>query len=161
MKNIITQISRVIVGLLFIISGLIKLNDPVGFSFKLEEYFGETVLNLPFLIPYALAIALFVVIFETVLGVMLLLGYQRQFTIWSLLLMIVFFTFLTFYSAYFNKVTDCGCFGDALKLTPWESFTKDIILLFFIVILAINQKLIHPLFSKNVRAALVALSLAG
>ena len=161
MRNIITQFSRVFVGLLFIISGLIKLNDPVGFSYKLEEYFGETVLNMPALIPYALAIALFVVIFETVLGVMLLLGFQRRFTIWSLLLMIVFFTFLTFYSAYFNKVTDCGCFGDALKLTPWESFTKDIVLLIFIVILAINRDLIRPIFAKNVRNILVYLSIAA
>ena len=79
--------------------------------------------------PIALMIAVFVVIFEVVLGIMLLIGFKPKFTVWSLFLMIVFFTFLTFYSAYFNKVTDCGCFGDALKLTPWESFTKDIVLL--------------------------------
>src|SRR5690606_6578086 len=115
-----------------IISGLIKLNDPVGFSFKLEEYFSTGVLDLPFLIPYALAIALFLVIFEVMLGIMLLMGYQARFTVWNLLLMIIFFTFLTFYSAYFNKVTDCGCFGDAIKLTPWESFTKDVVLLLLI-----------------------------
>ena len=71
-----------------------------------------------FLIPMALLIACVVVIFEVVLGVMLLIGYKTKFTVYSLLGMIVFFTFLTFYSAYFNKVTDCGCFGDALKLTP-------------------------------------------
>lgn len=158
MKNILTQFSRIFVGLLFIISGLIKLNDPVGFSFKLEEYFSEGVLNLPFLIPYALAIAVFIVIFEAVLGVMLLVGFKTKFTVWSLLLMIVFFTFLTFYSAYFNKVTDCGCFGDALKLTPWESFTKDVVLLFFILILFFNQKLIRPLFSKKATNALVIFS---
>lgn len=149
MKNIITQFSRGFVGLLFIISGLIKLNDPMGFSYKLEEYFNANVLNLEFLIPYALIIACFVVIFEVVLGVMLLIGFKPKFTVWSLLAMIVFFTFLTFYSAYFNKVTDCGCFGDALKLTPWESFTKDIVLLFFIIILFFNQKLINPLFGKT------------
>ena len=62
--------------------------------------------------------------------------------------MILFFTFLTFYSAYFNKVTDCGCFGDALKLTPWESFTKDIVLLVLILILLINLKYIQPLFGR-------------
>ncbi len=160
MKNIITQFSRIFVGLLFIISGLIKLNDPVGFSFKLAEYFGETVLNLPFLIPYALAIAVLIVIFETVLGFMLLIGFKRKFTVWSLLLMIVFFTFLTFYSAYFNKVTDCGCFGDALKLTPWQSFTKDVVLLFFILILFVNQKLIKPLFSDKIQNILTLLSIA-
>lgn len=159
MKNSITQFSRIFVGLLFIISGLIKLNDPVGFSYKLAEYFGEPVLNLPFLVPYALALAVFIVIFETVLGFMLLIGFKTKFTIWSLLLMIVFFTFLTFYSAYFNKVTDCGCFGDALKLTPWESFTKDVVLLFFILILFFNKKLIKPLFSNKFQNILTLVSI--
>ncbi len=160
MKKFITWFSRIFVGLLFIISGLIKLNDPVGFSYKLAEYFGETVLNLPFLIPVALPLAVFIVIFEAILGVMLLVGYQRKFTVWSLLLMIVFFTFLTFYSAYFNKVTDCGCFGDALKLTPWQSFWKDIILLFFILILFVNQKYITPLFTRAGRGIVVGIALA-
>lgn len=159
MKNIIVQFSRIFVGLLFIISGLIKLNDPVGFSFKLAEYFGETVLNLPILIPFALAIAVGIVIFETVLGFMLLIGFKTKFTIGSLLLMIVFFTFLTFYSAYFNKVTDCGCFGDALKLTPWQSFTKDIVLLFFILIVFFNKKLIQPFFSTKIQNVLVLISI--
>jgi uncharacterized membrane protein YphA (DoxX/SURF4 family) len=158
MKNFLVQFSRIFVGLLFIISGLIKLNDPVGFSYKLAEYFGETVLNFPFFIPYALAIAVAIVVFETVLGFMLLIGFKPKFTVWSLLLMIVFFTFLTFYSAYFNKVTDCGCFGDALKLTPWQSFTKDVVLLIFIVILFLNVKKIRPLFNGNFRNALVSLS---
>tara|TARA_B100000949_G_scaffold95916_1_gene85463 strand:+ start:4851 stop:5945 length:1095 start_codon:yes stop_codon:yes gene_type:complete len=142
-------ISRIIVGVLFIISGLIKLNDPMGFSFKLEEYFSPGVLDLPFLTPLALAISIFVVIVEVILGVLLLIGFKPKFTVWSLLLMIVFFTFLTFYSAYFNKVTDCGCFGDAIKLTPWESFTKDVILLVFILILFFGRKYITPLFSPK------------
>lgn len=159
MKNIITQFSRIFVGILFIISGLIKLNDPIGFAFKLEEYFSVPVLNLPFLEPFALAIAVFMVILEVVLGVMLLIGFKRKLTIWSLLLMIVFFTFLTFYSAYFNKVTDCGCFGDALKLTPWESFTKDIVLLFFILILYFNIKFINPVFKNKINTAIVVISL--
>ncbi len=141
--------SRVFVGVLFIISGFIKLNDPVGFSFKLEEYFSPAVLDFPFLEPYALAISIFVVIVEVLLGVLLLLGFQPKFTIWSLLAMIVFFTFLTFYSAYYNKVTDCGCFGDAVKLTPWESFAKDIVLLVLILILWKGSKYIQPLFSDK------------
>lgn len=154
----LVAISRILVGVLFIISGLIKLNDPVGFSFKLEEYFSTGVLDLPFLIPYALAISLFLVIFEVMLGIMLLMGYQVRFTVWSLLLMILFFTFLTFYSAYFNKVTDCGCFGDAIKLTPWESFTKDVILLALIIVLFRWRQLINPLF-KPVSGALIILLL--
>jgi uncharacterized membrane protein YphA (DoxX/SURF4 family)/peroxiredoxin len=159
MKNIITQFSRLFVGLLFIISGLIKLNDPIGFSYKLAEYFSEPVFNLPFLTPLALGLALFLVILEVVLGVMLLIAYKSKFTIWSLLILIVLFTFLTFYSAYFNVVKDCGCFGDALKLTPWQSFTKDIVLLFFILILFINQKLVKPLFDKSVQNILAYVSI--
>lgn len=89
--RLLVGISRIIVGILFIISGWIKLNDPMGFSFKLEEYFEVGVLNLPFLVPYALAIAIAVVIFEVLLGIMLLVGYKPKFTVWSLLLMIVFF----------------------------------------------------------------------
>lgn len=142
-------ISRVIVGVLFIISGLIKLNDPLGFSFKLEEYFSPGVLDLPIFVPMALGISIFVVIVEVILGVLLLLGFKPKFTVWSLLAMIVFFTFLTWYSAYFNKVTDCGCFGDAVKLTPWESFTKDVILLVFILILFFGKKYITPLFNPK------------
>lgn len=158
--KIITTICRILVGILFIISGLIKLNDPIGFSFKLEEYFGANVLNLEFLIPYALALAVVIVIFEVVLGVMLLVGYKKNFTVWSLLLMILFFTFLTFYSAYFNKVTDCGCFGDALKLTPWESFSKDVVLLVLILVLFINKKHIKRIFGKVATNITVYASLA-
>ena len=154
----LVAISRIFVGILFIISGFIKLNDPVGFSFKLEEYFSQGVLDLPVFEPYALAISIFVVIFEVLLGVMLLVGFRVKFTVWSLLLMIVGFTFLTFYSAYYNKVTDCGCFGDAIKLTPWESFTKDIILLVLIVLLFIGQKYITPLFDIKIRRIVIVFS---
>ena len=145
--KVITGIARVLVGILFIFSGFIKLNDPVGFSYKLQEYFSEGVLNLEFLIPFALVLAIIIVIFELVLGIMLLIGYAPKFTTWCLLLMILFFTFLTFYSAYFNKVTDCGCFGDAIPLTPWQSFYKDVALLVLILILFFNRKLIKPLFA--------------
>ena len=144
----IVSISRIFVGVLFIISGFIKLNDPLGFSYKLQEYFSADVLNIPFLEPYALIISILVVVFEVVLGVFLLIGYKPKFTVWSLLGMIVFFTFLTFYSAYFDKVKDCGCFGDALKLTPWESFTKDVVLLVFILILFVGIKHINPVLNK-------------
>ncbi|WP_047246081.1 BT_3928 family protein [Maribacter thermophilus] len=157
----ILGVVRIFVGVLFIISGYIKLNDPVGFSFKLEEYFSQGVLNLPFFEPYALAISIFVVILEVLLGVLLIVGYKPKFTLWSLLGMIVFFTFLTFYSAYFNKVTDCGCFGDAIKLTPWESFTKDVVLLVLILLLFFGGKYIKPLFRPFTTKVIVALSLVA
>lgn len=144
----LVNICRILVGGLFIFSGFIKLNDPLGFSYKLEEYFSYDVLDIPFLIPFALGISVFVVVFEVVLGVFLLVGYKPKFTVWSLLGMIVFFTFLTFYAAYFEKVKDCGCFGDFLKLDPWESFWKDIILLVLILVLFIGQRHIKPILSK-------------
>lgn len=159
--KLITQISRVIVGALFIFSGLIKLNDPVGFSFKLDEYFGADVLNLPFLQPFALELAVFVVILEVLLAVALLIGFWKNITSWLLLLMIIFFTFLTFYSAYFNKVTDCGCFGDAIPLTPWESFGKDVILTILILIIFFNRKYINPLIGKSAQSAVMGFALIG
>lgn len=143
--KILVGIARIFVGILFIISGFIKLNDPIGFSFKLQEYFSAEVLNLEFFIPFALVIAICLVVFELVLGIMLIIGYLPKFTLWSLLVMIVFFTFLTFYSAYFDKVKDCGCFGDALPLTPWQSFYKDAVLLVLILVLFFNRKLITPI----------------
>jgi uncharacterized membrane protein YphA (DoxX/SURF4 family) len=125
-----TYLIRVLTSLLFIFSGFIKVNDPKGFGYKLEEYFG--VFGIDFLNPLAAGLAIFICVVEMALGMALLLGWQKRMTLWALLLMMVFFTFLTFYSAWFNKVTDCGCFGDFLKLTPWQSFTKDIVLLVFI-----------------------------
>ena len=147
--KVLVGFSRIFVGVLFIFSGFVKLNDPLGFSYKLQEYFSEGVLNLEFLQPIALLLAVFLVIFEILVGITLLLGYLPKFTVWSLLSMIVFFTFLTFYSAYFNKVTDCGCFGDAIPLTPWESFTKDIILLVLVLVLFFNQKYITPILNPD------------
>lgn len=138
-KQTMLYVIRLLVGGLFIFSGLIKVNDPVGTAIKLEEYFdvfSNDVASFFYLFKdYALPIGVVLVVAEVVLGVMLILGVRLRFTVWALGLMILFFTFLTFYSAYFNKVTDCGCFGDAIKLTPWESFTKDVILLILIGIL--------------------------
>jgi len=147
--KILVALARLIVGALFVFSGFVKLNDPIGFAFKLEEYFSPSVLDLGFLSPYALIIAVVLVIFELVVGIMLLIGYRPKFTTWALLLMIIFFTFLTFYSAYFNKVTDCGCFGDAIPLTPWESFYKDVILFVLILILFFKREHITPLLGKD------------
>ena len=133
--KILVQIARIIVGVLFIFSGFVKLVDPIGSQYKFEEYFSEGVLNLEFLIPYALPFAVFLIISEIVLGFALLVGWKAKFTVGSLKIMILVFLFLTWYSAYYDKVTDCGCFGDAIKLKPWETFYKDVILtllIFFI-----------------------------
>ena len=84
------------------------------------------------------------IILEVVLGVAILIFWRMNLSTWLLLLMMTFFTFLTFYSAYFNKVTDCGCFGDAIKLTPWESFTKDVVLMVFVLHLFWYRKSYKP-----------------
>lgn len=149
----IALLSRVLVGILFIFSGLIKINDPVGTAIKLEEYFEvfATDISSFFLVfvPYALFLAVLLSVLEVVLGLAILIWYRSRTTIWILLLMIIFFTFLTFYSAYFNKVTDCGCFGDAIKLTPWQSFIKDILLLLLILVLFFNKNIFKPLLSTK------------
>jgi hypothetical protein len=132
-KNVADQASRFFVGGLFIFSGLIKLNDPIGTRIKMEEYFGVFAEDFgsffSAFVPLSLEIGMIMIIMEIVLGVAVLLYYRMNVTTILLLLLMIFFTFLTFYSAYFNKVTDCGCFGDAIKLTPWQSFIKDIILM--------------------------------
>ena len=156
--KILVGIARIFVGILFIISGFVKLNDPIGFSYKLQEYFSAEVLNLEFLVPFALIIAIVLVIIELVLGIMLIIGYLPKFTLWSLLLMTLFFTFLTFYSAYFNKVLDCGCFGDAMPLTPWQSFYKDIVLMILILLIFFNSKYLTPIFAPASHKWIVFLS---
>lgn len=137
-NNKLTILTKLFVSLLFIFSGLIKLNDPLGFSYKLEEYF--EVFHITFLSPLAVSIAVLLCALEVVLGIFLMIGYYTKKVIWALLLLILFFTFLTFYSAYFDVVKTCGCFGDAIALTPWQSFGKDIILLIAILFLFYQRK---------------------
>ncbi len=155
--KIIHTLIRIFVGVLFIFSGLIKLNDPVGTKIKLEEYFEVFAADFSWasglfhlLIPAALVIAVVLCVAEVVLGVALLLQYRLKTTVWILLGIIVFFTFLTFYSAYYNKVTDCGCFGDAIKLSPWQSFSKDILLLVLILVLFFQRKKLYSTASRSV-----------
>lgn len=161
--------SRLFVGSLFIVSGLIKANDPLGFSYKLEEYFAESALNLPFLEPWALTLAIAACVAEIILGFAVLFGAKIRLATWSLLLLTLFFGWLTAYTATCDPsgtytiiengvevqksvtcVTDCGCFGDAMKgsvgrsLTPWESFSKDMVLLVFILPIFFFQRKIKP-----------------
>jgi uncharacterized membrane protein YphA (DoxX/SURF4 family) len=155
--KILVQLSRILVGVLFIISGFIKANDTIGFSYKLVEYF--EVFNMPIFVPYAVALAMVICIFEICVGFALLLGAYAKINAWLLLLMIVFFTLLTGYSAITHKVTDCGCFGDAIKLKPIESFIKDLVLLVFIGIIFIGHQHIKPLFNRGLQTIGLGISL--
>ena len=158
--KIVVQLSRILVGALFIFSGFVKLVDPIGSQYKFQEYFSESVLNMEFLIPYALPFAILLIVAEILLGVMILIGYKSKLTVWSLFVLTLIFLFLTWYSAYYNKVTDCGCFGDAIKLSTWETFYKNVILIALIVLLLIKVAHIKPVFKGNVPKVITFLSLA-
>ncbi len=163
-RKYIDLFSRFFVGGLFIFSGLIKLNDPIGTEIKLEEYFEVFAADFSPIfhgfIPYSLELGLLMIVLEIVLGIALLINYRMKETTWTLLLLIIFFTFLTGYSAIFNKVTDCGCFGDAIKLTPWESFYKDLILIVFILHLFWYRNYFEPVLrSRDGHAVIIAATL--
>ena len=141
------SIIRVLVGLLFIFSGLVKANDPHGLSYKMQEYFeiwGFLQLNAISLISSVLMNA-----FEIIAGFALLLGWKFKFFSWLLLLLILFFTFLTGYTYMTGKPTNCGCFGDCLIITSKTSFLKDVALTLMIGFLFWNRNKIRPLFSTR------------
>ncbi len=148
MNNIITQIIRIIVAVTFIFSGFVKLIDPLGSAYKFEEYFGADVLNLEFLIPYSLLFSVVLILIEISLGTLLLLGCRAIYTLWGLFFLTLIFLFLTWYSAEYNKVTDCGCFGDAITLTPWETFYKNVVLIVLIIYLLFKRWDIQPIFTQ-------------
>jgi uncharacterized membrane protein YphA (DoxX/SURF4 family) len=145
--NYLLGFCRIFTGLLFIFSGFIKANDPTGFGYKLQEYF--EVFHLTAFNEYATAIAVVICGFEILLGALLLLGVYANTVAWGLLLLILFFTFLTFYSAFFEVVTSCGCFGDAIPLTPWQSFSKDLVILALILIIFFNRKQLRSIIKGS------------
>jgi len=150
-------IVRIIVGVLFIFSGLVKANDPSGLSYKMQEFFdvwGWSALN-----NYSLAFALLMNTFEIVAGVAVLLGWRMKLFSWLLLLLIIFFTFLTGYAVLHpDKIKTCGCFGDCLPLTPMQSFLKDLLLTLLILFIFIKRNIIRPVFSASVNAILLTIT---
>lgn len=141
MKALLT-ITRILVGLLFIFSGLIKANDPLGLSYKMQEFF--EVWGLHSLNGYTLLFSLLMNGFEILAGVAVLLGWRMKLFSRLLLLLIIFFTFLTGYALFSGKIKTCGCFGDCIPITPVQSFIKDLLLLGLIIFIFINRKLIKP-----------------
>ena len=145
------RIARFTVGTVFVFSGLIKLNDPVGTQIKFDEYFEVFAQDIPLLhdffmalVPFTLAMSVLFCAAEIILGVALMVSFKPKLTTGLLFFLVAFFTFLTFYSAYFNRVTDCGCFGDAIKLKPWTSFGKDIVLMVLILFIIGHRNRIKP-----------------
>ena len=131
-------LSRLIVGMVFIFSGFVKAVDPLGSAYKFSDYFSA--FGLDFLDFLALPMGIFLSAFEMVLGFSLLLGYRRKVMYVALMLFMSFFTLLTLVLAIFNPVSDCGCFGDALILTNWETFFKNVVLMVFVLILFLSRK---------------------
>ena len=153
------KILRWSVGLLFIFSGLIKANDPLGLSYKMQEFFD--VWGMSFLSDYTLGFAIFMNVLEIVTGIALIIKFPYKQTLWLLLGLIVFFTFLTGYALFSGKIKTCGCFGDCIPLTPKMSFIKDIILFVSIVILLINQQKVKTKIHKALGVFVLLISIAG
>jgi len=155
-KNKVLTAIRYFVGILFIFSGLVKANDPAGLSYKMLEFFevwqwhGLEVLALP------LSIAM--IIFEIIAGVAVIIGWRFPLFAWMLLLLILFFTFLTGYAVLSGKVRECGCFGDCIPLKAEQSFTKDIILLGLIVLLTIKRNSVTFLGSERTSIAIISIA---
>ena len=160
--KILANISRLVVGLLFIISGFVKIVDPIGTAIKLDEYFVVFSDNFSpifeIFIPHVVMLSVLITALEIILGVALLFLFQPKTTIALLFAQILFFTFLTFYSAVTGEVTDCGCFGDAMPLTPWQSFYKDLALLVLVIILFIYRKKFKPEFDNKIGFGVVAVT---
>jgi uncharacterized membrane protein YphA (DoxX/SURF4 family) len=146
MMKILIYIARIFVGILFIFSGLIKANDPLGLSYKMQEFF--EVWNIHFLDNFTLAFSIIMIVFEILAGVAVLIGWRMRLFSWLLLLLIIFFTFLTGYAYFSGKIRECGCFGNCIPLTAGESFVKDIILFLLICFLFIKRDEIKPILPK-------------
>jgi uncharacterized membrane protein YphA (DoxX/SURF4 family) len=157
MKKILLNSARFVVGVLFIFSGLVKANDPLGLSYKMQEFF--QVWHMPGFDHYTLVLSLVMIIFEIVAGVAVLLGWRMQLFGWLLLLLILFFSFLTGYAVISGKVKECGCFGDCIPLQAMGSFIKDLVLLMLILFLFANRRKIKPLLSQNASMLVLAFSL--
>jgi uncharacterized membrane protein YphA (DoxX/SURF4 family) len=141
--KILVNIARILVGVLFIFSGLIKANDPLGLSYKMQEFFelwGMERFN-----SWTLTLSVFMNAFEIIAGFALLIGWRIKLFSWLLLLLILFFTFLTGYTYVTGKPTNCGCFGDCLVISSKTSFLKDVALTLFIGLLVWQRKRIQPL----------------
>lgn len=163
--RIIITIIRILTGALFIFSGLVKAIDPRGLAYKMQEFFevfareGYLPTMMDALSNQALTFSIIMITLEVVLGVALLLGWQKRITTWLLLLLMLLFTFLTSYVLFSGKIEACGCFGDCIPITPVQTFTKDIVLLLFVLILLFCHRYIRPLNKPLILSLIVLASM--
>ncbi len=134
--------SRLLVGLVFIFSGIVKGVDPLGTAYRIEDYF--IAYGTEWAIPLALFLSVFLSTIEFILGISLLFNAAIKKTSWILFPLMIFFTLLTMVDAIWEPVPDCGCFGDAIKLTNWETFYKNIVLIILTAIIFFGRKKFKP-----------------
>jgi uncharacterized membrane protein YphA (DoxX/SURF4 family) len=163
--KIAVTIARILVGGLFIFSGLVKAIDPLGLSYKMGEFFevwGRTSFlkgTMDWLGEYSFWFSIVMITLEVALGVALLAGWNRKVTLRLLLLLTLFFTFLTSYVLFTDKIRACGCFGDCIPLTPIQTFTKDVVLLLLIIFLLRKRTYIEPILKSPLPFLFVLVSI--
>ncbi len=154
--KILRIVSRLIVGIVFIFSGFVKGIDPLGSTYKFGDYF--MAFKLDFLLPIALPLAIFLCAIEFTMGFALLVRFRMKITSWVVMIFMLFFTVLTLILALYNPVSDCGCFGDAIILTNWQTFWKNVIIMAFVVIVFFNRKNYHPVYNPGPEWILTGIS---
>lgn len=151
--NIVLTAARILFGITFVFSGFVKAVDPIGFAYKIEDYLIAFQL-IPF-IPLALTFAVALILVELLLGVFILLGLYRKLSTAMGVLFMAVMTPMTLYIALKNPVEDCGCFGDALVISNWDTFYKNIVLVLLAVLLLVYHKRIKPLFTNKGKGLVV------
>jgi len=155
--KILRSASRIIIGLVFIFSGVVKAIDPLGSAYKFHDYFQA--FNIGFLNKLSLALAIFLCTAEFIAGFSVLTGVRQKTGIWVVMILMVIFTPLTFVLALTNPVSDCGCFGDAVHLTNWQTFGKNIILITLTIILYTDRKQIRNIFNPLVEWIIISIAI--
>ena len=160
-KTIMAAFSRTLLGLVFIFSGAVKAIDPLGTVYKIEDYlkaFGGFFTDL---LPAAEAAAWILIILELMLGVCMVFNVRTKWTSWIALLFYCVMTPLTLYIALTNPVSDCGCFGDAIVLTNWQTFWKNVVLIILAILLVILRKSTRPLWRGWMELVIAATTIAA
>jgi uncharacterized membrane protein YphA (DoxX/SURF4 family) len=158
---IIAGICRTLLGVVFVFSGAVKAIDPLGTVYKIEDYLKAFGGLFSELLPLAEVAAWVLIIIELLLGVCMLLNVRTQWTSWISLLFYVVMTPLTLYIALTNPVSDCGCFGDAVVLTNWQTFWKNVVLIVLAITLVACRKHARQLWTNWMELLLVVLTIAG
>ena len=159
--SILAGISRTLLGLVFIFSGVVKAIDPLGTVYKIEDYLKAFGGFFTELLPMAEVAAWALIILELLLGVCMVLNIRTQWTAWVSLLFYLVMTPLTLYIALTNPVSDCGCFGDAVVLTNWQTFWKNVVLIILAIVLVACRKHTRQLWSNWMEVVLTVLTLVA